>query len=84
VLHHLTDEELTKSLRRQRQILSEMGLVMHSFWRRTGVDERHGLKFVYQTEDTLRSIVGENFNVLEIVVSKEMEDDDSLYLLATV
>ena len=84
VLHHLTDEELTRSLHRQRQILSEKGLIMHSFWRGTGVDEHHGLKFIYQTEDTLRSIIGEIFNVLDIVVYKEMEDEDSLYVLATV
>lgn len=84
VLHHLTGENLAKSLRRQRQILSDTGLIMHSFWRGTGVDEHHGLKFVYQTEDTLRSIVGEFFNVLDVVVYKEMEDDDSLYVLATV
>jgi cyclopropane fatty-acyl-phospholipid synthase-like methyltransferase len=84
VLHHLTNEELTESLRRQRQILSDTGLIMHSFWHGTGVDEHHGLKFVYQTEDTLRSIVGEIFNVVDIVVYKEMEDDDSLYVLASV
>lgn len=84
VLHHLTDDELSKSLRRQRQILLGTGLIMHSFWRGTGVDEHHGLKFVYQTEDTLRSIVGELFNVLDVVVYKEMDDDDSLYVLATV
>ena len=84
VLHHLTDEQLTKSLRRQTQILSNEGLIMHSFWRGTGCDEHHGLRFVYQTEDTIRSIVGEFFNVLDIVVYKEMEDDDSLYVVAAV
>lgn len=84
VLHHLNNEELARSLRRQKQILSESGLIMHSFWRGTGVDEHHGLKFVNQTEDTLRSIVGEVFNVLDVVVYKEMEEGDSLYVLATV
>ena len=83
VLHHLTDEQLTRSFRRQKQILSDEGLIMHSFWRGTGCDEHHGLKFVYQTEDTIRSIVGEFFNVLDVVVYKEMEDDDSLYVVAT-
>jgi len=57
---------------------------MHSFWYGTGIDEHHGLKFVYQTEETLRSIVSEIFNVLDIVVYKEMEDGDSLYALASV
>lgn len=84
VLHHLTDKELTKSLRRQRQVLSDKGLIMHSFWHGTGVDEHHGLKFVNQTEESLRSIIGEIFNVLDVVVYKEMEDGDSLYVLATV
>lgn len=84
VLHHLTDDQLTRSLRRQKRILSDEGLIMHSFWRGVGDDEHHGLKFVYQTEDTIRSIVGEFFNVLDIVVYKEMENDDSLYVVATV
>jgi len=84
VLHHLTNEELKRSLRRQKQILSDTGLIMHSFWRGTGVDEHHGLRFVYQTEETLCAIVGEIFNVLDVVSYKEMDDDDSLYVLATV
>lgn len=84
VLHHLTDEDLKNSLRRQKQVLSGKGLIMHSFWCGTGVDEHHGLKFVYQTEETLRSMVGEIFNVLDVISYKEMEDDDSLYVLAIV
>ena len=84
VLHHLTGEELTKSLLRQTQILPANGLIMHSFWHGTGVEEHHGLKFNYQTEATLRSIIGEFFNVVDIVIYKEMEEGDSLYVLATV
>ena len=84
VLHHLTDEELTKSLCRQKAILSSTGLIMHTFWRGTGVEEHHGLRFVNQTEDSLRSIVNNVFNVVDIVVYKEMDDDDSLFVLATV
>ena len=84
VLHHLTDEELTKSLYRQKAVLSKTGFVMHSFWRGTGMEEHHGLKFVYQTEDNLRLLVGEVFDIVDIAVYTEMEDDDSLYVLATV
>ena len=82
MLHHLTDEQLRESFRRQLQVLSNDGLIMHSFWRGSGCEEHHGLKFVYQTEDTLRSVVSEFFNVLDIVVYREMEDDDSLYVVA--
>lgn len=84
VLHHLTNEELTKSLHRQKAILSSAGLVMHSFWRGTGVEEHHGLKFVYQTEDSLRSMFGNVLNISDIVVYTEMNDNDSLFILATL
>jgi len=84
VLHHLTDEELTASLCRQKEILSVPGLIMHSFWRGTGIEEHHGLKFVYQTEDRIQSIVSKLFSVIDVVVYKEMEDEDSLYVLAAV
>jgi len=69
-------------LQRQRQLLSEQGLILHSFWPGTGIEEHHGLRFVYQAEATLRSLVAQFFNVLDIVVYKELEDDDSLYVLA--
>jgi len=82
VMHHLTQKELRMSFQRQRQLLSDQGLVLHSFWRGTGIEEHHGLKFVYQTEETLRSAVGEYFKVLDIVAYTEMEEDDSLYVLA--
>jgi len=82
VLHHLTDAELAASLSRQKEILSVPGLIMHSFWRGTGTEEHHGLRFVYQTEDSIRSIVSKHFSVIDIVVYKEMEEDDSLYVLA--
>ena len=80
----LTDEELTASLCRQKEILSVPGLIMHSFWRGAGIEEHHGLKFVYQTEDRIRSIVCKLFSVIDVVVYKEMEEDDSLYVLAAV
>lgn len=83
VLHHLTNDKLTKSLQRQRTLMSDTGIVMHSFWRGTGIDKHHGMKFVYQTEESLRSLFDSVFNILDIVTYKEMETDDSLYVLAT-
>jgi trans-aconitate methyltransferase len=84
VLHHLPPEELAKSLGRQKEILSGNGLIMHSFRRGTGVEEHHGLKFVNQTRTSLRSIVSQVFNIVEVVVYTEMENNDSLYVLARV
>ena len=84
VLHHLMNDDLARSLDRQKAILSDTGLVMHSFWRGEGTEEHQGLRFVNQTEDSLRSVFGDVFNILDIVVYKEMEDDDSLYVLASL
>lgn len=83
VLHHLTEEDLARSVQRQRSLLTDNGLILHSFWRGAGVEEHHGLKFVYQTEESLRSLFGEVFNLVDIVRYSEMEADDSLYILAT-
>jgi cyclopropane fatty-acyl-phospholipid synthase-like methyltransferase len=84
VLHHLTNDELATSLGRQKAILADNGLVMHSFWRGEGTEEHFGLKFVNHTESSLRSIFGDVFNIVDIVTYKEMEEDDSLYVLASV
>jgi trans-aconitate methyltransferase len=84
VLHHLTNGDLVKSIRRQTEILSEDGLVMHSFWRGEGVEEHQGLRFVYQTEDNIRAIFGGSFSTVDTGIYSEMEADDSLYVLARV
>jgi len=84
VLHHLTIEQLSKSLHRQKEVLSRNGLVMHSFWRVEGMEEHHGLRFVYQTEDSIRAIFSESFDSVKVISYTEMEDDDSLYVLATL
>lgn len=83
VLHHLTDEELAKSIRRQKEILSDGGLAMHSFWCGEGVDEHDDLRFVYQTEESLQAVFGEVFSKVTVVMYTEMEDEDSLYVLAS-
>ena len=84
VLHHLTDKELANSLHRQKALLSDTGFIMHSFWRGTGDEEHCGLKFVYQTEDSLHLLIGEMFDIVDIAVYTEMEEDDSLYVLGKV
>lgn len=83
VLHHLSEDQLTRSIERQALRLAEGGVVLHSFWRGTGTEEHHGLRFVYQTEDSLRSIFSPVFTVLDVVGYTEMENDDSLYVLAS-
>ena len=55
VLHHLSEDDLRQSLQRQNQLLNRGGYVMHSFWKGSGEEEMHGLRFFYRTEVQLRS-----------------------------
>ena len=82
VLHHLPDEQLAMSLHRQKETLTGGGMVFHSFWRGEGAEEHHGLQFVYQCKDSLRAIFGMTFGQADVVSYTEMENDDSLYVIA--
>ena len=84
VLHHLENEQLLISLRNQKELLTSGGMVFHSFWRGTGTEEHHGLKFVYQNEDSLEDAFGSTFAEVEVVTYSEMGDDDSLYVIAQI
>ena len=81
VLHHLTREALTTSLRRQKAVLNDGGLALHTFWYGAGDDEHHGLRFTYYTEPDLRAAVCDGFDVVALESYQEMTDGDSLYLL---
>ena len=81
VLHHLTRAELEASLRRQRDVLRDAGVALHSFWYGTGEDAMHGLHFTYYTKATLREVVGVGFAVVALERYQEMEEGDSLYIL---
>lgn len=82
VLHHLAEDDLCRSVQRQCELLTENGCVMHSFWRGEGVDEHHGLRFAYQTEESVRKIFCSNFASVVVETYTEMDDDDSLYVVA--
>ena len=81
VLYHLTTKELIKSLNRQWEILNENGILFHSFWKGDKAEKKNGLTFVYYNEEKLRKIIDDNFEILEIDTYKEMEEDDSLYII---
>jgi cyclopropane fatty-acyl-phospholipid synthase-like methyltransferase len=81
VLHHLSGEELRNSLKRQREVLIEGGIALHTFWRGDKVEEIEGLLFVYYTEERLMRILKENFEVLRMEVYREMEEDDSIVVV---
>jgi len=81
VLHHLTEDELRASLRRQAQVLNRGGCAMHSFWRGSKKSEMKGLLFNYYLEDELSVILETEFDIREIKRYRELADDDSFYVL---
>lgn len=81
VLHHLSTRGLKKSIKKQKRLLNTNGLLLHSFWR-GDIDEIYKkLKFVYYTKNELIDYFGEEFEIVEIDTYKEMEENDSIYII---
>lgn len=78
VLHHLEDEQLEISIRRQHEILNPGGVVCHTFWKGEDSETHKGLFVNYHTDTGLISLFGELFKVLLLQHYKEFEQDDSL------
>lgn len=81
VLHHLTKSDLRRSFARQKERLTDNGLLMHSFWFGSKEEEFNGLRFVYYTEEELFNTIGPGFEVAAMDRYKELEDDDSFYIV---
>lgn len=82
VLHHLTDDELIQSLKKQSHLLNPKGIVCHSFWRGEYEGEMQGLFFKYHTINQLENLFDDCFTVLEAMKYTEMEEDDSVLIIA--
>jgi hypothetical protein len=63
-MHHLKDDELTDSIKRQHEILTQNGIVRHSFWKGEGSEIFKGLFVNYHSEDALRAFFEEHFEIL--------------------
>ncbi|MDX5586427.1 MAG: class I SAM-dependent methyltransferase [Aureibaculum sp.] len=81
VIHHLTDNELIDSVKRQYEILNSNGIICHSFWKGEGSEIFKGLFVNYHNEAGLKEVFKNYFEVLSIESYKEFENDDSLLLI---
>ena len=81
VLHHLTKDNLRKSLIKQSEVLNSNGLLFHSLWYGDKEEEFSGLRFIYYTEDTFSKLIGNEYKILEIKKYTEFEEDDSMYAI---
>jgi len=81
ILHHLTKDELKKSLKRQALVVKPGGYLLHSFWHGDRIEKHEGLLFNYYTIQTLKNYIPEDLEVVHFEIYKEMEVDDSLLVI---
>ncbi|NND94763.1 MAG: class I SAM-dependent methyltransferase [Flavobacteriales bacterium] len=81
VLHHLNDEELIDSIKRQCEVLNENGIICHSFWKGEGSEVFRGLYVNYHTKTALKDCFEDYFETILIETYAEFEDSDSLLFI---
>lgn len=81
VLQHLTNQELKQSIHRQVDVLNANGIICHSFWKGTGEEVFNGLLVNYQTDESLRLLFEDCFEIFVLEEYREFEEGDSLLLI---
>ena len=81
VLHHLSTKKLKKSIKKQKKLLNQPGIILHSFWHGDKDETYKGLRFVYYTKSELINYFSEDFEIIEVETYKEMEENDSIYVI---
>ncbi len=81
VLHHLPKGDIRGSFTRQKETLTDSGLLLHSLWYGHKEEEHHGLRFVYYTEDELFKSTGPGFEIVATERYQEIDNSDSFYVL---
>jgi len=81
VLMHLTTEQMIVSLKKQKALLNDVGVLFHSLW--TGENEEYfdGLRFVYYNKSNLVKLLENDFEIVEMQLYQEMEENDSVYIV---
>ena len=78
VLHHLTTEQLHRSLQRQAQVIRPDGLLLHGLWAGTTADDYGGLHDQRYSPETIEAVIPDTLEIVECMFYPEMETDDSL------
>lgn len=81
VLHHLSDEALVDSIKRQHEVLNADGVICHSFWKGEGDETFKGMFVNYHDKVQLTNYFEQYFNILHMETYPEFEKDDSILLI---
>ena len=82
VLHHLTIDELEKSLSRQQKVITKNGLFAHTFWLGDKEFTMEEMLFIFHNREYLIGVISKYFTIIEFYDYKEFEDGDSIFILA--
>lgn len=78
VLQHLNSEQLTRSLRRQCEVVRPGGLLLHGLWAGTTAEHHGGLHGTRYLPESFDAVVPDTLEVVECTFYAEMCADDSL------
>ena len=81
VMYHLAKAELEESFRRQADLLTNGGILFHTFWYGDEEENYSELRMIYYTQETLSKLIGDEFEELEYKMYAEMEENDSFYIV---
>ena len=81
VLQHLTKNECFKSLKKQKSLLNQKGILLHSFWYGDKTENYDGLLFVRYKINELKNIVKEDYDILKTQRYMEFKKNDSFYII---
>lgn len=81
VLQHLALDDLKTSIQRQALVLNEKGIIFHSFWYGDGEEDYDGLRFIYYTEESLKALFKDHFEIIYVSRYTEEEENDSVYII---
>lgn len=81
VLHHLEDEALVNSIKRQFELLHPGGIVCHSFWYGQDSEFYNNMFVNYHSDEGIRILFGDYFHHKLFHYYREFEEADSfLYI----
>ncbi len=81
VLHHLKDNELADSIKRQYEVLNSEGIICHSFWKGEGSEYFKGMFVNYHNEEGFKEFFQDYFEILATIPYTEFEENDSILLI---
>lgn len=81
VMHHLTDDELAQSIKKQHSVLNTNGIICHSFWKGEGSEIFKGLFINYHEKYSIEKLFEDNFKILYLGLYNEFDEDDSILLI---